>query len=222
MKNLLENTDPDDVTDLLVEVQKSFNIKFEGDELMGIKNFGELCDHITNKIELENTDDCTSQQAFHKLRNAISTELEIDKKEITRQSKLEGFLPKQIRRANLKKVERKLDIKLKILTSPNWVMFPLLAILLLSLICFFFSWKLALSGIGLSILGFWIADLTANEIELETVGHLVEKMTRENYLKSRRNQETFNKKEIEMILTDWFSDKLALEKSELTRDAKFV
>ena len=47
-------------------------------------------------------------------------------------------------------------------------------------------------------------------------------MTRENYLKSRRNSKTFNKNEIEKVLTDWFSNDLDLDKSKLTRDAKFV
>lgn len=218
----LENIDPEDVEDLLGEVEKSFNIKFVGNELIGIKNFGELCDHITNKIQVENFDDCTSQQAFYKLRNAISTELEIDKKEITRQKKLEELFPRKLRRSNLKNLEQELGFKLKVLTSHGWVILPLVAIFLLSFICFFFSWKIALSGIAFSLLGFWIADLTANEIELENVGQLAEKMTRENYLQSRRNQGTFNKREIEKVLTDWFSDKLGLEKTELTRDAKFV
>ncbi|TCC86972.1 hypothetical protein EZ428_22465 [Pedobacter frigiditerrae] len=218
----LENIDHGDIEDLLEEVEKSFNIKFVGNELIGIRNFGELCDHITKKIQLEDIDDCTSQQAFYKLRNVISTELSVNQKEITIKRKLEELFPKKIRRSNLKKIEEKLGFKLKILTAPNWVMFPLIVIFLLSFICFFFSWKIALSGIAFSTLGFWMADMTANEIELENVGQLVERMTRENYLQSRRKQETFNKKEIEKVLRDWFSDKLGLEKTKLTRDAKFL
>ena len=112
----LENIDIEDIEDLLGEVEKSFNIKFVGNELIGVKNFGELSDHIINKIQLENSDDCTSQQAFYKLRNVISKELEIDQKEITRQRKLEELFPKKVRRSNLKKLEQKLDFKLKILT----------------------------------------------------------------------------------------------------------
>ena len=79
-----------------------------------------------------------------------------------------------------------------------------------------------MAGIASSLIGFWIADLTANEISVETIGQLAEQMARENYLKSRRNQNMFNKKEMEMILINWFSDKFALEKSELVRDAKFA
>jgi hypothetical protein len=218
----LKNIEAEDVENLLGEVERSFNIKFSGNELAGVRSFGELCDHITHKIQLENSNDCTSQQAFYKLRDAISLELEVDKKEITKQKKLEEIFPKKSRRSNLKKVETKLGFKLEILTSPGWVIFPLIAIFLLSFIFFFFSWKVAISGLAFSLLGFWVANLTANEIELENVEELVAKMVRKNYLQSRRKQQTFNKIEIERVLTDWFIEELALDKNELTRDTKFV
>lgn len=218
----LENIDPDDIEDLLVKVEKSFNIKFERNELAEVKNFGEMCDHIANKIELDNLDDCTSQQAFYKLRNAISSELKIDRPVITREQKLVDIFPRNTRRSNLKKLDVTLGFKLNILTPPNWQTFSLSTILLLSLIGFFFSWKFAVLGITFSILGFWLSAKTANEIKLETVGQLAEKMTRENYLKSRRNSKTFNRREIEKILIDWVSNEFDLEKRVLTRDAKVI
>lgn len=68
----LNNIDPENIEDLLVKVEKSFNIKFVGNELIALLTFGELCDHIVNKIKLDHSDNCTTQQAFYKLRNAIS------------------------------------------------------------------------------------------------------------------------------------------------------
>lgn len=73
-----------------------------------------------------------------------------------------------------------------------------------------------------SIAGLWLANKIGNELDLQTVGQVAEKMTRENYIKSRRNSKTFNKNEIEKVLTDWFSNDLYLDKSKLTREAKFV
>lgn len=57
----LKNVDPEDVEELLAKVEKSFDIKFVGNELIHIETFGELCDHIVNKIQLDHADDCTSQ-----------------------------------------------------------------------------------------------------------------------------------------------------------------
>lgn len=218
----LKNIDPEDIEDLLVKVEKSFNIKFQGRELADVKNFGDMCDHIANKIELDHLNDCTSQQAFYKLRDAISAELNIERSMITRQQKLAVIFPRNYRRPYLKRIEVKLGFKLNVLRPPSWQTLTLLLIFILSLVGFFFSWKLAISGFTFSLLGFWVSDKAANEIGSETIEQLVEKMTTENYLKSRRNPKSFNKIEIEKILIDWFSNEFDIDKQLLTRDARIV
>ncbi|MEO5642766.1 MAG: acyl carrier protein [Bacteroidia bacterium] len=218
----LKNIDPDDISDLLVKVEKSFDIKFGDTELMNISTFGELCDHIANKIQLDNSDDCTSQQAFYKLRDTISSTLQIDNKSISTNFSLTDLLPRQSRRSQTKKMEEHLGFKLNILRPPHWVTGTLVIIVLASFVGLFFNWQIGLSGIVFSISGFWFANKIGNELDLQTVGQVAEKMTRENYLKSRRNPKTFNKKEIEKVLTDWFSNDLDLDKNKLTREAKFV
>ena len=98
----------------------------------------------------------------------------------------------------------------------------LVIIFLASLIGLYFNWQIGLLGLVFSIAGLWFANKIGKELDLQTVGQVAEKMTRENYLKSRRNPKTFNKKEIEKVLTDWFSNDLDLDKSKLTREATFV
>src|SRR3990170_6216426 len=100
----LRNVDPEDVEDLLVEIATSFNIRFVGKELVHIKTFGQFCDHITDKIQLVDSDTCTSQQAFYKLRNAIVSTLHIDRTAITTDLLLIDFLPRQTRRSRTKKL----------------------------------------------------------------------------------------------------------------------
>ncbi len=218
----LKNIDPDDISDLLVKVEKSFDIKFGDTELMHILTFGELCDHIANKIQLDNSDDCTSQQAFYKLRDAISSTLQIDNITISTNFSLADILPRQSRRSRTRKLEEQLGFKLNILRPPHWVTGTLIVILLSSLVGLFFNWQIGLLGLAFSIAGLRLASKIGNELDLQTVGQVAEKMTRENYLKSRRNSKTFNKSEIEKVLTDWFSNDLDLDKSKLTREAKFV
>lgn len=101
----LKNIDPDDISDLLIKVENSFNITFSDTELTHISMFGELCDHIANKIQLDHADDCTSQQAFYKLRDAISLILQIDKKTISTNHTLADFLPRKNRRLLTQKLE---------------------------------------------------------------------------------------------------------------------
>lgn len=70
--------DADQATDGLFVIEALFGIKFGKNELEHIETLGEFCDHVTNKIELAHADDCTTQQAFYKLRDAISTVLHTD------------------------------------------------------------------------------------------------------------------------------------------------
>ena len=215
----LKNIDPEDIEDLLVKVETSFDIKFGEGELAHIKTFGQLCDFITDKIKLDSSADCTTQQAFYKLRDAFSATLQADSKTMTTDHSLADLLPRENRRTLVKNLEKHLGFKLHVLRPPHWVTLTLVVILLGSIVAWFLKWQIGLLGVSCSIAGLWISVFSGNVLDIQTVGQLAEKMTRENYLKSRRNPRTFNKKEIEKVLTDLFSVELALDKSKLTRDA---
>jgi len=218
----VENIDSEDAGDLLVKIEKSFDIKFGDTELMHIKTLGEFCDHVINKIQLDNSDDFTTQQAFYKLRDAITTLFCVDNKAITTEVPLDNFLPRQKRKEQIKDLENYLNVHLNILRPPHWVTNTLLILLLVSIVGLFFKWEYGLLGLGISFSGLWFSNKIGNELDVQTVGQLAEKMTRENYVKSRRNPKTVNKNEIEKLLTEWFIDDLGLDKSKLTREAKFV
>ena len=223
MKNIeLKDIDPEDIEDLLIKVEDSFDIKFVDNELAHVQTFGEICDHIKDKIQLENTEGCTTQQAFYKLRTAIVTTLRLDKDELTTDTLLKDLLPRQTRRTRTKKIEGELDFKLALLRPPHFVTGFLVLLLLASFIGVFIKWQIGLTGLALSIGGLWLVAKTGNELDVKTIGQLAEKMTRENYLKSRRNPKTYNEVEIEKILTDWFSNDLGIEKTKLNREARLT
>ena len=218
----IEDLDSEEAGFLIEKIEKSFDIKFSETELMHINTLGELCDFIASKIQLDNSDDCTTQQAFYKLRDAITTIFNIDYKTITTDSPLNKILPRQNRRKKINDLEKYLNIQLNILRPPHWITITLLILLLSSIVGLFLNWQFCFLGLCVSFGGLWFSNKIGNELEIQTVGQLAEKMTRENYLKSRRNPKTVNKNEIEKLLIDWFSNDLGLEKSNLTRDAKFI
>ncbi|MCZ8145773.1 hypothetical protein [Flavobacterium sp.] len=186
-----------------------------------VKTFGEFCDYISNKIKLENQESCTKQQAFNKLREAFSTILLIDRKSITPSLPLNQIFPRKNRRLVVKKLENNLGFELNILRAPNWITATLTITLLVSLVMVFFSGRIGTAGIIISICCLWLSSRFGKEFDVKTVREVVEKMTRENYLKSRRDPTTFNKTEIEAVLINWFAEDLELEKSGLTREATF-
>lgn len=216
----LKDIDPIEIEDLLIEVEKSFGFEFLENELVHIKTFGEFCDHIANKLDLENQTDCTSQQAFYKIRKTFSMTLNIESKIITPIFPLSKILPRQNRRSKVNKIENHLGFKLNILRAPNWLIAILSIIFIASIIGGYWNWQIGILGIVFSIGGLWLLTRIGNELDLKTVGEVAEKMTRENYLKSRRNQNTFNKTEIEKVLTNWFSVHFDIEKSQLKRDTE--
>ena len=217
----LNKIDAEDLNELLIKVENSFDITFGDIELADLETFGELCDHIANKIQLDNIDDCTTQQAFYKLRKSFSSELNVDIKNLTTDTLLSSLLPRRNRRKKVESIEKKLGFKTSILRPPNWLMILLGIILLASFVELFINLKFGIYGLILSIVGLWLAKKVGKELDLKTLGQAAERITQENYIKSRRNQKTFNKKEIEKVLTDWFSEQLGLDKSELIRETRF-
>lgn len=217
----LENIDSEDISEVLIKVEKSFNFKFGETELKDVKTFGELCDIIVSKLELQDNIDCTSQQAFYKLREALANTLLIDKTEIYPTTLLNELFPKNIRRKKIKQVENKLGFSLKILRPKHLISGFFTILFIISLLGVFASWKLGLVGLATSLICISIANKLANELVVCNIAELVEKMSRENYLNSRRNKKTANRAEIVKIVAQVFSHELGLEPKFFTRDATF-
>ena len=218
----LKNIDPDDIYHVLFKIEKSFDFKFGNTELKDVKTFGELCDIITTKVQGVNTPDCTTQQAFYKLRDALVTTCNVSKASIDSGAELENLFPRENRQKQLRTLQNILDVPLNILYIPKWLGRVIFVGVITSLGFFFVQWQYALLGlVSFSVAGMISHKYFATEFELVTVGELAEKISRENYFKVRRNPQTLNSTEIEKIVIEFFSEELLLEKTNLSRDATF-
>ncbi|MFK7906314.1 MAG: hypothetical protein AB8B69_14375 [Chitinophagales bacterium] len=218
----LYQVDPGDIGDVLLKIEKSFDIQFTGDELKDIEDFGELCDHVKSKIHLEKSEDCASQQAFYKLRNAIATVLKLDKKTILPNTLLKDLLPKQTRGKIVEKIEAHLGFELKILNFPSTVTNAFIIVFLASFIGMFFYAPMAIGLILSLVTHLFLPKSMKKELTVKTMGELAKKMVREHYLESRGSPNTFNEQEIDKLLVDLFSQELGLEESKLGRDATYI
>jgi len=215
----LKNIDPEDIGDVLAKIEKSFGFRFARNELADTKTFGELCDIISSRINFELSDECTTQQVFYKIRQAVANIQLLEKNAITPDSELVGLFTNKGRRVKILQIGKKLGFSLKILKPREWISNALLLILFSSLVGLFISWKVGLIGVVLSAIGFRIADWFGNEFTVKTVGEVADKMARENYIKSRRNPQTVNRQEIVKKIKEVFSHDLDLDPSVLTREA---
>src|SRR5690349_14172915 len=107
----LKDTDLEDIEDVLKKIEKSFGFKFGRTELKEVKTFGVLCDIITDKVKGDSSSDCTTQQAFYKLRSAIGTVLSIEKSSLTVDTRLDVLFPRKQRRRKIKEAEGVLGFK---------------------------------------------------------------------------------------------------------------
>lgn len=211
-------SDSEDIEDVLRLIEKSYDIRFEGNELGHIRTFGQLTDHIISKITLEDRNDCTDQQAFYKLRTAIETIKGINKKAIGPKTPLDYIFPRQTRINEMKKIEKLVGSDLKALRPRHAVVYSLLIVFFLSLVVLVVKWQFGLTGLLLSIAGMWIAEKTGKEFKDKTLRGLVDRMTQLNYTKSRRMPGTMNTKEIHNKIEKCFIENLGLEQESIDRD----
>lgn len=218
----LDNYEDEDIFDVVFKLEKSFGLKFEKDTFYTVKTFGDLCDIIASKVQGDNSEDCTTQQAFYKVRNAIAATQLIDKNSILPDTKLQDIFPKYERRQKIKELQIELGIPFGILDIKSWLGWTIFIGIVASLITFFFKWQLALSGLLFFIAVGWTANkFFAKEFELKTVRQLTEKLVRENYVDIRRSKGTINRQEILKVIIDTFSNDLDIDKAYLTKNDKF-
>ena len=216
-----DNADLENIEDLIPSIEKMYKINFEENELAELANFDEFCEKIVAKINLENVDNCTTQQAFYKLRKSIMDLGIAEKNELHTETKLKEIFPRKNRRKIVKSLEKNIGFELNLINPPQIISISLFILILVSIVFLFINFKIAILGIITSILGFKLAYRFGKEIEMNSIRELVEKITTENYLNVRSDKNTINRKELKNVMTDWFADNLGIEKSEL-KQATFI
>ena len=122
---------------------------------------------------------------------------------------------------NLKKIEKKLGFRLNLLAPPSWIVGTLILILIVGIIFLFIKSFIGIGLIIFALLGLEFCKDYGKELKLKTFGELVESAVLNNYLKSRSQNNTINKNEIEKIVIGMFTNLLDFPKNELTRETKF-
>lgn len=217
----LKDVDAADISDVVVKVERSFNVKLNNEDLKSVATFTELCDTIKNKITAEQREKCSTQHAFYLIRNAIAYNTGRDRCSITPHTKLSELFPRENRIRMLEEIEDEIGISTKLLEPKKWVLTLFSLILLASFAALFFNWIGGAAGILASVIGFKLAGKFGKEIHLKTVGDLANRISRESYLKIRRNSNTVNKNEVEQKVKDLLVHDLGLEPVMVKRESRF-
>jgi hypothetical protein len=217
----LHNDELENIEDLVPSIEKMYQFKFEDDEISKLENFNDFCDLIVSKIDLENVENCSSQQAFYKLRKSIVALNLAEKGQITPETKLEAIFPRKERIALVRSLEKHIGFKINLIHPPDALSISLLLLVVVSFVFLFFDFKFGLLGLGIAVLSLNLAKKFGKEMKMKSIRELVEKITQENYLKIRTKSNTINRKELKSVITNWIADHLDLEKEKL-KTATFV
>jgi hypothetical protein len=210
--------DPEDVNEVLDQVEQSFDVDCQKASLADIQTFGGLVNWISASMTQADSDDCTSQQAFYKLRNELSEVLSIDKVSIRPSTELATLFDKKTRRQQTKQLEQRLGFSVDLLVFKPIFVYLVTAIFLASFVVLFIK---PLYGICGFVCFFGLVELlshiaAANTFSSRTVGQLAEKISCERYLWARRNPETVNRNELTRKVKQLFVAGTAISYQELT------
>ena len=211
----LDNYEVENIEDLIPEIEKMYNFTFENDELENVTNFKQFAELIIEKIDLENVESCTTQQAFYKLRKSISELGILEKNKLNTETKLKEIFPRKNRREIVKSLEENIGFKLNIINPPLILINSLLVLGIVSFILLFIFLKIGIIGFGIIILGFYLSLKFGKEIQLNSVRELVAKITTENYLNLRTESNTINRKELKKVILEWVSENSGIKKEKL-------
>lgn len=216
----LKNIDPEDIGDSVQGIGSSLGLKFKDDTFRSVTTFGDLCDTIENLLPYQHKDDCTTQQAFYKLRSVICEIQSLGKQDITLDTKLEDLFPRRNRRKKIKLLEQAIGTSLDLLTRKMWINYVLFAGYLVSLLALFFKLLLGLAGLAFFVSLTWFANrFLRTEFKILTLGAVTRKLADDHYTKARRHAGTMNKKEIVPMIRRTFMQEFDLSKEVLQRNA---
>lgn len=218
----MSNIDPEDVGDVLLKIERSFNIRFTDEDLTHIKTFGALCDLVVDKVKQVQSDSCTTQQAFYKLRNAINAKKPIEKCDLKPQSKLCELFPRDNRIEVVADLENEMGFHVNLLQPKRWIVYVFAGLLMAAIALSFFNNIAGFILAGIAITGLVLAGKLGKELKVKTLGDLAEKIAREHYLTCRRNASTVNRAEVAEKVKGLFADYLDVEPESLKKQARFA
>lgn len=222
MRGILDNIDPLDVDDFLIKVEESFQIKIIDDDI-NVKTFGEFVDYVESKLKQKyfvNDKNCTSQFLFYRIRNVLINS-NFSKENIVPETKLNKLIEIKSRKKKILEIQNELGFKVDALRTPYII--PIIIVLVFILLLFSLSFQIVsieilLIGVGIFLALIFISNPLSIIFEDKTLGQLVKRIERENYLLSQKEQTEYNPNEIEGNLKEFFIEYFNFQNQKITRD----
>jgi len=213
-----KHTDQENILDVIELAERSFGADLSPVYNTRVSTLGEFVDLMHQYTPGESATDCTTQQAFYRLRTSLAIISGANPSTIRPDTALADLIPLANRRQVVAKLDHELGIATELLVPRQWLVTSLACLLLISLAIIGPAWPYGLLGLFLYSLGVWWSYRTTTTLSVTTVGQLAQKLSREHYRAVRRNATTVNRSELESFLLDLFSHELSIPRQQLTRN----
>ncbi|MEQ8246018.1 hypothetical protein [Fulvivirga sp.] len=110
-----------DSVELVIEVEKTFNIAISDIEAEKIITVGDFYDVVWDKIKENESDKCKSAILFYRCRAFFQEKYSVNRQDFKLDAKLDDIIPKTKRRAEWKLIQNEFEFKLPDLVFPNWI-----------------------------------------------------------------------------------------------------
>ena len=212
----LKDVHGEDVEDIILQIEKSLNVTFPDDAFKDVLTFGDLVQAIKDNLNTKHAGNCTSQQAFYKVKSAlqkINPDLEV-----IPNLDLALIFPKSNRRTKIREFIEFLGIEISLLKPHTFIYNAGISILLIGVILVFLIPSVGVSAIIFSLFTMWVANQLGTDFRVDTLGEVCKILANENYNLVRSNS-TINRNEIWSLVESHFQTLELTEK--LTADSKF-
>lgn len=214
MKNrVLKSEKVECIEDILFIIENSLQIRFEEKELAAINTFGELVDSAIEKLHQEDSDTCTSQQLFYKLKTILNKYGLFNPQKLTPNTELSEIFPKKNRKTLAKLVKKELGTGVDIVCLSDFSTTFFMSLLLGSVVVMVSSGFIP--GIVLFILSmssYYFVNRFTKHLEFGTVRELIEYIVFCEYVQSRKDKNTVNRKELKRLFFKTYGKELNIDK----------
>jgi acyl carrier protein len=229
-----------DTVELVIEVEKAFDIAILDADGERIATVGQLYEFVLAKLPLQQTTRCPSATGFYRFRRALIAQFGVDRQDVHPASLVAQLVPVGARRSSWQRLGERLEWRLPSLVRPAWMIRGLefLVLIWLAAVIFSlgwvggFSWSTFtsaiavwfLSSILLSIAAYRLTAPFATEFpgECLTVREMVQSALGLNYDRIKSKSQGWDRLEVWECLRAIIVTQLGVAPADVVESASFV
>ena len=223
-----------DTVDFIMEVEQSFQVRFEDKELEKTITVGQFFDLLIEKLGDRFSEKCTSSMAFYRFRQILSDLYGIPRKKIRPSTKFEDIITDKDLRTEWKKIQKAFELEIPQLVRARWLdntIALLAAVTILGGFCsplfgIHWIWAViaALCGAGFTWLIVCITEPLAKYLpkDCKDVADLIRGALRLNHSKMSEQVQNWNKVDVWNSMIEILVNDYGVLREKINKEAKFV